>query len=265
MHSFLAIMRDTFLETRDRKIFYLYFAVALLILLFVLLIPDFQVNGVDLLHSGALTPEMISQGVARFFGGLFGFFVFLLVFGAAGLAPSFLGKGRIELSISKPISRYRLLLMKFVSIYAIMAAILTVTTTLIWLASSTRLGVFQMSYFAGLSIYLLQFLFIYGLVFIIGVASNSGAAAIMGYFIVRIGTDLLAGRKAIYGLLGDSIWTKILDGLYHIFPKFGEIADNCTPLMTGQGLSNSYAIYSTLGISIIFILVALFIFNRNDY
>lgn len=265
MHSFAAILRDTFLEIRDRKVFYVYWALAALMVLVTLVIPDFKINGNELLKGNAIPPEMISEGMARYISGLFGFFVFLLVFGSAGLVPAFLQKGRIELSLSKPISRYRLVLMKFAAIYVLMAVILAGTVTLIWLASSFRLGQFEATYIWGLVIYLVQFLFIYSLVFCLGIVSNSGAAAIMGYFIVRIGTDLLAGRKAIYPLIGDSIWRKILDGLYHILPKYGEIADNSVPLMGGKEMISSYPIYSTFGISIVVILIALLVFNRRDY
>ena len=265
MHSFSAILRDTLLEIRDRKVFYVYWALAALLMIFILLLPNFKVDGHELLDGNTLPPDMVAEGMAKFTSGLFGFFVFLLVFGSAGLVPAFLQKGRIELSLSKPISRYRLILMKFSAVYVLMAIILTGTVTLIWLASSFRLGHFEASYFLGLILYLIQFLFISSLVFCLGMLSNSGAASIMGYFIIRIGTDLLAGRKAIYPLLGDSIWRKTLDGLYHILPKFGEITDNSIPLMTGKELISSYPIYSTFIISAVAILIALVIFNRRDY
>jgi ABC-type transport system involved in multi-copper enzyme maturation permease subunit len=265
MHSFSATLRDTLLEIRDRKVFYVYWALAGLLMIAILLLPNFKIDGHEMLKGDTLPPEMIVEGTARFMSGLFGFFVFLLVFGSAGLVPAFLQKGRIELSLSKPISRYRLILLKFSAVYFLMALILTGTVTLIWLAASFRLGHVDAGYIWGLLIYLVQFLFIYSLVFCLGVLSNSGAASIMGYFIVRIGTDLLSGRKAIYAFLGDSVWRKILDGLYHILPKYGEITDNSIPLMTGKEMISSYPIYSTFVISVVLVLAALAVFHRRDY
>jgi len=102
-------------------------------------------------------------------------------------------------------------------------------------------------------------------VFLLGAASHSTVVGIMGYFIIRVTTDLLAGRKVVYELLGESVWKKILDGLYHILPKIGEMSANYAPLMQGKGLDQTYPLYSTLGISVVLFLLALLIFSRRDY
>lgn len=265
MSKFAAILYDSLLEVRDRKISYLYWGVAVVVALAIAFIPNFKINNVDLLESGMVSPEIFQKATATFFDGLIGFMIFLMVFGSAGLIPSFLGRGRVELTLSKPIDRYRLLAMKFASIYIIMCAILTITMTIIWLVLSIRFGVFSWHFFAGLAYAYVQFFAVYCIVFLLGVASHSTVVGIMGYFIIRVATDLLAGRKVVYELLGDSVWKKILDGLYHILPKIGEMSANYAPLMEGKGLDQTYPLYSTLGISVVLFLLALLIFSRRDY
>ena len=265
MNKFKAIFIDSLLEVRDRKIFYLYLLVTLVVVLVLVLLPNFKIDDVDLFESGVIPPEMMSEAVSRFFDQFFGFMIFLMVFGSAGLLPSFLAKGRIELTLSKPIDRYRLLSMKFVSVFIIMCAILAILTSLIWLILSFRLGGISWYFLLGLLFAFVQFFAVYSIVFMLGVTTNSAAVAIMGYFILRVTTGLLAEREALYRFLGDSVWKKSLDVVYHILPKIGEMGENYVPLMKGQGLAEAYPVYSTLGISVALILITLLIFNRRDY
>lgn len=266
MNKFAAILYDSFLEVKDRKIFYFYWLVAGVIVLVFALLPSLKINGQDLLDSNVLSPEMLAKFVANFFDGFLGFAILLLVFGSAGLAPSFLSKGRVELVLSKPIDRWRLLSMKFLAVYLVKAFVLAVMATSIWITISIRLGMFNWGFFLGLLFACLQFLVVYVIVFFFGVLTNSAAAAIMGYFIIRIGADLLAGRRVVYPLLGEkSLWVTILDGLYHISPKIGEMAANVGPIMTGKGIADYYPVWSTILIAIVFFLATLLYFNRKDY
>ncbi len=265
MSRFMAVMGDSLLEVRDRKIFYLYWLVTLVMLLVFGLAPNLKINGNDLFGSMTSSPETIIGIQSAFFDGFFGFMLFLMVFGSAGLVPSFLGKGRIELSLSKPVSRYRLLTMKFLAVFIIMCGILIISTTIIWGVLSFRLGVTPGYFFYGLLYACLEFLAIYAIVFFFGAVGQSTVVAIMGYFIIRVGADLLANREVVYQFLGDSIWKTILDTVYYILPKIGEMSDNYGSLMQGGGFVKTYPIYSTLGISLVIFLIALLIFKRRDY
>jgi len=250
---------------RDRKIFYLYWLVTLITLLVFALSPNLKVNGTDLFGSVATSPEMIANIQSMFFDQFFGFMLFLMVFGSAGLLPSFLGKGRIELSLSKPVDRYRLLSMKFLAVFLIMCGILIVSTTIIWGVMSFRIGVVSGYFFYGLLFACLEFLAIYAIVFFFGALAQSTVVAIMGYFIVRVGADLLANREVVYQFLGDSVWKTILDTAYHVLPKIGEMSDNFGSIMQGHGLVKTYPIYSTLGISLVIFLIGLLFFRYRDY
>ena len=191
--------------------------------------------------------------------------ILLMVFGSAGLLPSYLRKGRVELVLSRPISRFRLLTMKFIAVYLVMIFILAVVSTIIFLTMSLRLGGLSGDFFFGLLFAFLQFLIVYAIVFFIGVISNSGAAAIMGYFMIRIGAGLLESREAIYSLLGDSIWKTILDTVYHIFPKIGEMSGNYISILNGRGFGEFYPVWSSLLFAAVAYLLTLLYFNRKDY
>jgi len=266
MNKFAAILYDSFLEIKDRKIFYFYWLVAAAVVVAFALLPSLRINGQDILESNLIDRATADALVARFFDGFLGFVIFLLVFGSAGLAPSFLSKGRVELVLSKPIDRWRLLSMKFLGVYLVKAVVLAVVAASVWLTISIRLGMFNWGFVLGMLFACLEFLIVYAIVFFFGVLTNSAAAAIMGYFIIRIGSDLLAGRKVLYQFLGEgSLWTTVLDGLYHISPKIGEMSKNLVPIMTGKGITDYYPIWSTILIAAVFFLATLLYFNRKDY
>jgi len=265
MNKFRSILYDSLLEITSRKIIYLYAALALIMVLIILLIPNLEIDGKSILEGEIISPDVMNQVFSRFIDAFLGFLIFLMVFGSAGLLPSYLKKGRVELLLSKPINRLRLLSMKFVAVYLIMIAIMAIVTTIIWLTLSFRIGDFSGYYFYGLLYTFVHFLVIYTIVFAIGVASRSGAIAIMGYFVIRISTDLLSGREVVYGFLGDSIWKKILDAIYNLAPKMGEMAKNIGPLMRGDGMISYYPTISTLGFAALVFLATLLVFQRRDF
>lgn len=273
MNKFRAILYDTFLEAKDRKIFYLYWVVTIIMVLVFALMPSMQINGQEIFHQGTgddssgglFDQSMIANIIAHFFDGFLGFMIFLMVFGSAGLVPSFLGKGRVELVLAKPIDRYRLMAMKFLAVYIVTAAVLAMATTLIWLTLSLRLGMADPHFFFGLAFALMQFLLVYAIVFALGIVSNSAAVAIMGYFMLRIATDLLSGREVVYPFLGKSIWKTVLDTLYHLLPKMREMSNNYVPLMTGRGIEGIYPIWSSLLFGLAIFAAALLYFSRKDY
>ncbi|MBN2226038.1 MAG: ABC transporter permease subunit [candidate division Zixibacteria bacterium] len=265
MTKFLAILYDSFLEIRNGKILYLYGCVVLFLLMLFTLIPNVNIMGEDVLNSDFLTPDLVAKVNGYFFDGYWGFVMFLMVFGTAWLLPSYLSRGRIELALSKPIDRFSLLSMKFLSVYLIMLSILTVMSVPIWLILSLRLGVFAWSFFYSLFFSYVIFLCVFAIVFFFGVLSRSGALAVMGYFVISVVGSILTGREAVYGFLGETVWTTILDTIYYILPKLGEMSDNYTALIAGDGLINGFAIWTSLAFTAVIYLLTLLVFNRRDY
>ncbi len=265
MNKFSAILLDTLLEIKNGKIIYLYAAITLVLLLVFGLFPSIDISGSGIPEGSLFSPEMSAEIIAFFYNSFFGFLIFLMVFGSAWLLPSYLNKGRVELILSKPINRFKLLSMKFTAVFIINAAILIIMSCLIWIVLSIRLESFSGYFFLGLLLGCIQFLAVYTIVFTIGVIGRSGALAIMGYFVIRIVTGLLASREIIYGFLGDSIWKTVLDMVYYILPKIGEMDSNYGSLITDGSIIDGFAIYTTLAFSAALYLLTLLIFHKRDY
>ncbi len=264
MRKFAAVLYDSMLEIIHRKMLYLYGAVTVLITLIFILVPSVSIDGHSVIDNNPTAQSFVSTLIAQLFSKYMGFAMFLMVFGAAGLLPSYLNKGRVELNLSKPISRIKLLLMKFCSVYLIMIAVMVLMCLPLWLVLSFRLDGPIWTFFPGLLVGCIEFLVIYSIVFILGLVSSSTAVAIIGYFALSIATGLLAKREFAYGFLGKA-WQVAFDTIYHILPKMDQIADNTTSLILNEGLTNFYAVWSSVLFAAVMILLAVFIFLKKDY
>ena len=264
-HKFRAIFHDTLLEIKSGKIFYVYILVTVVVLLIVSLISRFDVSRQDITSYGIIKSEFIVRMMVGFYDGFWGFAFLLMLFGVAWHMPSYMSKGRVELVLSKPISRSSLLLLKFLSLYLIKMAIFVTMSVLIWIVVSLKAGVFWTGAGWGLLFAFLHFLVIFVIVFAISVVSRSGALAIMGYFAIRAGSDFLAKREALYDFLNDKTAESILDAVYYVSPKIGEMAANFDSLMIGQGFVNSFAIFSNIVLAVVFFALTALYFARKDF
>ncbi len=265
MNKFLSILYDSFLEIKASKAIYLYGVVTFFSIMIFSLIPSIEIQGRDLFGADLMASGVIGELIFNLYKGFFEFMIFLMVFGSAWLIPLYLNKGRIELALSKPINRIGLISMKFGSVFLIMIVLLTVMMSLIWLTISIRLDTFNGGFFLGLLFGWIDFLVIFMVIFSIGILTRSGAVSLIAYFIAKIVSGLLASREIIYGFLGESIWKTILDILYYILPKFGQITENYISLMKGDGLTQVFAIWTTLAFSAVLCAVALLIFRKRDF
>ncbi|MEZ5359395.1 MAG: ABC transporter permease subunit [Candidatus Zixiibacteriota bacterium] len=265
MAKFMAILLDSYLEIKARKFFWVYWAVTIVMILVFAFLPNLEIDGRNLLKSGDIPPEVVAMAVANFFNGFFGFMIFLMVFGSAGMIPAFVSKGRIELSLSKPIGRIKLMLMKFFSVYIIMSLIFMVACGLIFAVMSFQAETYTTYFFYGLGLELVRFFIVYAILFFLGIAFKSTAASIMGYFTIWFVTGLLAGREVVYQILTSKIWKTILDTIYNILPKFSDLSDDLISVLQGQGIADYYPLWSSLLFGIVALLLGLLIFNRRDY
>jgi len=200
MNKFKAVFLDSLLEIRSRKIIYIYGIVTVFLVLVFALIPSFQIQGENLFEGDIISDSLMGRILSHFFDGFIGFAIFLMVFGSAFLVPSYLGKGRIELTLSKPISRWNLLTMKFISIYLIHIVILLLMTFLLWLTISIRLSSFDWLILLGTLFSFVHFLFIYSFVFAVGVPTCWNRANIFMNFWVR-----RSGRRSSIGCTTSSL------------------------------------------------------------
>src|SRR5277367_4064233 len=142
----LALIVDTFREALARKIFWVLFGLSTLLIIFFLFLLR-----IDIVSGATATITLFGQttganpDVDRVVRGVYGAIatflytwgMFLSVFASAGLVPSVLEPGRIELLLSKPLSRTHILLGRFVG----NVLVVTLNSSYLTLGVWTILGV----------------------------------------------------------------------------------------------------------------------------
>src|ERR1700691_5638289 len=133
----IALIQDTFREALARKIFWGLFGLSTAMILFFLFLLR-----IDLVEGGMATLSLFGRTADRMtdvdrvvrgvYGGIATFLytwgMFLAVFASAGLIPSVLEPGRIELVLSKPVSRVHILLGRY------LGNVLVISTNVVYLA-----------------------------------------------------------------------------------------------------------------------------------
>jgi len=85
MNKFRSILYDSLLEITSRKIIYLYAALALIMVLIILLIPNLEIDGKSILEGEIISPDVMNQVFSRFIDAFLGFLIFLMVFARKSL------------------------------------------------------------------------------------------------------------------------------------------------------------------------------------
>jgi len=262
------ITRDCLAELTRRKIIWLYALVA------ILMVGAIVIAGQLNLGSGYSDSEDIdainffdyrAQAVTIVFWWFLWAYVGLTVLVTAGQFPSMLAPGRAEFYLSKPISRTSLYLGKLAGMVVTYGALVTVCG-LIGLA--TIYVVFSFStmnflYMIGLDI-LSLFIWL-ALTSFGGVVFGSTSMAIITAAAVFVAQLILQARDWAKQLIDSSIVDSIIDVLYYIVPKTGELSDLTLNVALGKPVQDWMPAWSSLIFAIALISITASVFKRRNY
>ncbi len=185
MSQAIALLVDAYRELNSRKMFWITLALSLLI------IGAFACVGVTPAGMKILVWKLpVLPGDPRvFYKSMFttvviGLWltwgaVILALVSTAGIFPDFISGGSIDLSLSKPIGRLRLFVIKYLSGLVFVAIQVTVTCTAAWLAMGLRGGMWLSGVFLAIPIVIAVFSYLYGLCVLLGVWTRSMVAALL--------------------------------------------------------------------------------------
>ncbi|MBI5647447.1 MAG: ABC transporter permease subunit [Ignavibacteriae bacterium] len=210
-------------------------------------------------------------GIIDFFlVGLAGFVHFsailLSVFATAGIIPSTLEKGTVDLFLSKPISRAELLLGRFLGAILIVFVITAYFVFGAWLIVSIKTGYWNPGFLSIIVMVTVAYAVIYTAMMALGISTRSSAATIIiVFFYIYILAPILAMREVgIYAVVTNDVVRVVVDGLYYILPKSGEIGNITAALILKQS-----AVWMPLWSSALFGAamygLSLFLLRRKDF
>jgi ABC-type transport system involved in multi-copper enzyme maturation permease subunit len=274
INATIALIEDTFREAFARRIFWGFFAACTALLLFLMFIMRVDVvagalatvtifgrtapRSEELVTLVAQTQSVIAM--VLYFAGMA-----LAVFASAGLVASVFEPGRIELLLSKPISRTHLLLGRYVGNVLVIAANILYLVVGSWIIFGLKTQIWGIGFVLSSFFTIFIFAVMLAVLVLAGVLWDSAAIGIMTSFAIMIVTPILAQRATIERLL-DSEWSRnVVRTLYYALPKTAEISVIIRHMILNQPVESWMPVWSTAIFGAVVLCTGLWLFRRRTF
>ena len=223
-----ALIRDTFREAFARKIFWGLFGLSTAMILFFLFLLRIDIvegglAAVSLFGKTASRTTDVDRLVRGVYGGIATFLytwgMFLAVFASAGLIPSVLEPGRIELLLSKPVSRTHILLGRYAGNVLVVSCNIVYLVLGVWTILGVKTGIWSPMFLISIATTIFIFAVLLSVVVLIGVLFESAALATMVAVALMIMSPVLAQTSTMLRLLSSEWSRQVWRTLYYSLPK----------------------------------------------
>jgi len=269
-----ALIRDTFREALARKIFWGLFGLSLVMILFFLFILK-----IDIVEGGVATVSLFggtsnrTQDVDRIVRGVYGgiatflytWGMFLSVFASSGLIASVLEPGRIELLVSKPVSRTHILLGRYAGNVLVVSCNVIFLVLGIWTILGLKTGIWSGTFLISIATTIFIFAVLLGVVVLTGVLFESTALSTMVTVALMIMSPILAQTGLMMRLLS-SEWSRgIWRTLYYSLPKVYDMGKMTLDAIQSRTFSGFMPIWTSALFGAVMLSAALAVFSRRDF
>ena len=270
----VTLIRDTFREALARKIFWGLFGLsALMILFFLFLLKIDIVEGglaaVALFGRTASRTADVDRLVRGVYGGiatfLYSWGMFLAVFASAGLIPSVLEPGRIELLLSKPVSRTHILLGRFAGNVLVVSCNVIFLVLGIWTIFGIKTGIWSPNFLISIATTIFAFAVLLSVVVLIGVLFESTALSTMVTVALMIMSAILAQTSTMLKLLSSEWSRQIWRTLYYTLPKVYDLGKMTLDAIQSREFNGYMPIWTSGAFGIVVLALALWVFARRDF
>jgi ABC-type transport system involved in multi-copper enzyme maturation permease subunit len=284
MKAFLASVEEVFREASARWTLLAYFALSsLFILTFALAVNLDIVDGalagarlfgktVDLGGEKVDMDRLVLGFETGFSGFLYMLGTFLALFATAHLVPRLQEKGTIDLYLSRPGGRTKLLLSRYCGGLLLAAANLLYLFGSIWLIVVWKTGVAHPRFFLGGVVILFGIAAMLAFAFLIGVVTSSTAVSLMVTYAIFFFAALLSAREKIAAAVSSEWSAGLIRALYWIFPKTAELGRATVALVSGGetfqrlGQIDTLAVFGSTGLfGLVALGLAAWRFSRKDF
>jgi ABC-type transport system involved in multi-copper enzyme maturation permease subunit len=274
MNATVALVRDTFREAFARRIFWGFFgccSVLLLFLMFIMRIDVVQGALATVTIFGRTAPRATElQTLVRqtqsviamilYFAGMA-----LSVFASAGLVAAVFEPGRIELLLSKPVSRTHLLLGRYLGNVLVVAANILYLVAGSWIIFGIKTGIWGGGFLVSSLCTIFIFAVLLAVLVLVGVLWDSSAVAIMVTFAIMIVTPILAQKATIERLLSSEWSRDVVRVLYYVLPKTSDVSVIIRHLILNQPVESWMPVWSTALFGVVVLGLGLWRFQRRSF
>jgi len=273
MNSTFALIRDTFSEALARRIFWGFFGCCTALMLFLIFILRIDVV------QGALATISIFGNTMRtvavknlveqtqsviamvlYFAGMA-----LAVFASAGLVSAMFEPGRIELLLSKPVSRVHLLLGRYAGNVLVVSANILYLVAGSWVIFGLKTGVWGAGFLVSSLCTIFVFAVLLAVIVLVGVLWDSAAVAIMVTFAIMIVTPILAQKPTLERLLSSEWSRQVVRILYYVLPKTADISVIIRRLILNEPIASWMPIWSTALFGAAVLAIGLWRFQKRSF
>jgi ABC-2 type transport system permease protein len=282
--AFLASVEEVFREASARWTLLAYFALSSLFILTFALAVNLDIVDGALAGAKLFGKEMDLGGqkvdmdrlVLGFETGFSGFLymlgTFLALFATAHLVPRLQEKGTIDLYLSRPVGRTKLLLSRYFGGLLLAATNLLYLFGSIWLIVVWKTGVAHPRFFLGGIVILFGIAAMLAFAFLIGVVTSSTAVSLMVTYGIFFFSALLAAREKIAAAVSSEWSAQLIRALYWIFPKTAELGRATVAFVSGGetfqrlGEIDKLAVFGSTGLfGLVALGLAAWRFSRKDF
>ncbi|MGD0037184.1 MAG: hypothetical protein ABSC53_07825 [Bacteroidota bacterium] len=274
------MFRFTVEEAMRKGTLIFYFIVATIILLLMTLGISHPVNDPDMVTLFRSPLARLSQqglNVVEFLliqlHSLSIFWIMIFgMFGVAGLIPSMLEKGMIDLFLSKPLTRAELLMARALGAVSGIAINLIYFFAGVWLIFGLKVGVWHWGFLSSTIYVVYAFVCFFSVVTIVGLITRSAGFSIMLSFIFTlISWGLEVRESGLYRLWNNIVYHRLLDALYYLTPQLNAMLENSTRIIgklpyipNAPDFTFMPFIYSFFSTCLLYFL-SIWYFSRQDY
>ena len=274
MSATWALIRDTFREAFARKIFWGLFGLSTVMILFFLFLMK-----IDIVEGAMATVSLFGRSSNRVtdleklvrgvYGGIAAYLyvwgMVIAVFASAGLIPSVLEPGRIELLLSKPISRAHILLGRYAGNVLVISCNVIYLVLGVWLILGLKTGIWDGRFLISIATTIFIFAVLLTVVALVGVVFESAALATMIAVALMIMSAILAQTSTMLKLLSSEWSRNIWRMLYYTFPKVYDMGRMTLDAISDRAFIGTMPIWSSALFGAVMLGAALVIFVRRDF
>lgn len=214
------------------------------------------------------TKEAIIGRLGAISGGFVAIAGLISLFIMAGIIPSMMERGTIDLLLSKPISRSALVLGRLTGGLLTVAINFILFLTAVWLLFGIRYDVWHLPFIINTTVVaFFSLLVVYSGVLAMSIFTESWILPlIIAYLHTGLISPFLTNREeTIYALIESPLLRGILDGLYYALPQTADMLTAAADsIYTGSIDNTGPFIQGAIFIAVMFAL-ALWRFNRKDF
>lgn len=269
---FLTLLYSTFKEAFEKKIILtIFLLIAAVILLFLSFINLDSIEGLKemLMMSG---DESFRDAIIKFETNLINQFSFMVVFClllimSASFIPTILEKGNIDLLLSKPISRKKIVLGKFISVVFLAFIIISLLVSVIWFIISIKTNIWYFPFLTAIIWFTFIFALMYSFELFIGFVSQSTILSLLlTLFLLFPVTALLSVRETmVFSFVKNETIKFVFNFIFYLLPKPWDIRELCINMIEGIAIESWWPVISSGIFMLVMLSLSVYYFSKKDY